>query len=305
MFGHQYFKYYDPRVAELVTAFGRDTLAKMQAIAIGLGFIILYGDTDSLFVNNLNSIKDARKFIEDCKLKLGVDVGHETTFSKLILVGKKHYSLAYFQILAENLSLRGSEGIKSDRPEYAEILRERHLHPNAVFFTHLHPDHTSGVADLPADVDYVFGRQEAGFLARVAVGSHFSGKPRLKTLDYAGVAAHAAAGSGPRSAGRWIAVGDLHARPHARSHVVPGERQSADASGRRREPFRMGIRAGRRSSRLHERRSRARRRKSDRAPPVCRSLSAGPHRVRARDWRVRSTRLHGGLLFRRLGWALF
>ena len=70
----------------------------------------------------------------------------------------------------------------------AEILRDRHLHPNAVFFTHLHPDHTSGVADLPADVDYVFGRQEAGFLARVAVGSHFSGKPRLRTLDYAGVA---------------------------------------------------------------------------------------------------------------------
>ena len=70
----------------------------------------------------------------------------------------------------------------------AEILRERHLHPNAVFITHLHPDHTSGVADLPADVDYVFGRQEAGFLARVAVGSHFSGKPRLRTLDYAGVA---------------------------------------------------------------------------------------------------------------------
>lgn len=69
----------------------------------------------------------------------------------------------------------------------AEILRERRLHPNAVFITHLHPDHTSGAADLPADVDYVFGRQEAGFLARVAVGSHFSGKPRLRTLDYAGV----------------------------------------------------------------------------------------------------------------------
>jgi N-acyl homoserine lactone hydrolase len=70
----------------------------------------------------------------------------------------------------------------------AEILRERHLRPNAVVITHLHPDHTSGVADLPADVDYVFGRREAGFLARVAVGSHFSGKPRLRTLDYAGVA---------------------------------------------------------------------------------------------------------------------
>jgi DNA polymerase, archaea type len=50
VFGHQHFKYYDPRVAELVTAFGRDTLTKMQGIATGLGFVILYGDTDSLFL---------------------------------------------------------------------------------------------------------------------------------------------------------------------------------------------------------------------------------------------------------------
>ncbi|MGH9142623.1 MAG: MBL fold metallo-hydrolase, partial [Vicinamibacterales bacterium] len=69
----------------------------------------------------------------------------------------------------------------------AEVLRERHLEPRAVFFTHLHPDHTSGAAQLPADVDYVFGKREAGFLARVGVGSHFAGKPRLKTLDYTGV----------------------------------------------------------------------------------------------------------------------
>jgi N-acyl homoserine lactone hydrolase len=70
----------------------------------------------------------------------------------------------------------------------AEILRARGLHPRAVFFTHLHPDHTSGAAELPADVDYVFGSQEAGFLACVAVGSHFEGKSRLRTLDYTDVA---------------------------------------------------------------------------------------------------------------------
>jgi hypothetical protein len=38
VFGHPYFKFYDPRVAELVTALGRDTLTTMQAIANGLGF---------------------------------------------------------------------------------------------------------------------------------------------------------------------------------------------------------------------------------------------------------------------------
>jgi len=91
VFGHPYFKYYDPRVAELVTAFGRHTLTMMQDIARSLEFNILYGDTDSLFVNNLKWNEDAYKFIEECKQKLGIDVGHEKTFNKLILVGKKHY----------------------------------------------------------------------------------------------------------------------------------------------------------------------------------------------------------------------
>jgi DNA polymerase elongation subunit (family B) len=56
VFGHQYFKYYDPGVAELVTAFGRDTLIKMQSIATELGYPTLYGDTDSLFLNNLDGV---------------------------------------------------------------------------------------------------------------------------------------------------------------------------------------------------------------------------------------------------------
>jgi hypothetical protein len=91
VFGHPYFKYYDPRVAELVTTFGRRTLKMMQDVAGRMGFAILYGDTDSLFLNNVKSLEDAKKFLSQCKSELGVDVGHEKTFSELILVGKKHY----------------------------------------------------------------------------------------------------------------------------------------------------------------------------------------------------------------------
>jgi DNA polymerase elongation subunit (family B) len=91
VFGHPYFKYHDPRVAELVTAFGRYTLNNMRAIADELGFSTLYGDTDSLFVNNVKSIDDISKFIAQCKSKLEIDVVCDKTFSKLILVGKKHY----------------------------------------------------------------------------------------------------------------------------------------------------------------------------------------------------------------------
>jgi DNA polymerase I len=53
VFGSKYFKYYDPRVAELTTAYGRHTLTKMQEIAENMGFEIVYGDTDSLFLHNI------------------------------------------------------------------------------------------------------------------------------------------------------------------------------------------------------------------------------------------------------------
>jgi hypothetical protein len=117
VFGHPYFKYYDPRVAELVTAFGRHTLTMMQDISHGLGFGILYGDTDSLFVNNVRSAEGANNFISECKSKLGIDVGHEKTFSKLILVGKKHY-VGILSNSDKEPIIKGMEALKSDRPEF-------------------------------------------------------------------------------------------------------------------------------------------------------------------------------------------
>ena len=61
----------------------------MQTIAKKLGFVVLYGDTDSLFVNNIGSFDNARKFITECESNLGVTVGHERIFERLILTGKK------------------------------------------------------------------------------------------------------------------------------------------------------------------------------------------------------------------------
>jgi N-acyl homoserine lactone hydrolase len=110
-----------------------------------------------------------------------VDSGFATRFADSPPYG--NYSLA-MQIFNRALGVRNEQRPGQDA---AHILRERHLQPHAVFFTHLHPDHTSGVVDLPADADYVFGKEEAGFLGRVAVGSHFSGKPHLKTLDWTGI----------------------------------------------------------------------------------------------------------------------
>jgi glyoxylase-like metal-dependent hydrolase (beta-lactamase superfamily II) len=111
-----------------------------------------------------------------------VDSGFAKVFATSPPYG--NYSLA-MQLFNRALGVRNGQRAHQSA---AEVLRDRRLEPRAVFFTHLHPDHTSGAAELAADIDYVFGKQEADFAARVSVGSHFANKPRLKTLDFTGVA---------------------------------------------------------------------------------------------------------------------
>lgn len=65
----------------------------------------------------------------------------------------------------------------------AQISRQG-IHPRAVFFTHLHPDHTGGVPALNAETAFIFGRAETSFLARAAVANHFAGKANFSSLDF-------------------------------------------------------------------------------------------------------------------------
>jgi hypothetical protein len=118
VFGDTNFKYSDPKVAEVITALGRQTFLDMRKIAIEMNFTVLYGDTDSLFVNNIKNNQDIPKFIDDCNSRLNVTVTHEKTFRKLILVGKKHYiGIPYGD---DKPVIKGMEGIKSNRPEFIQ-----------------------------------------------------------------------------------------------------------------------------------------------------------------------------------------
>jgi DNA polymerase elongation subunit (family B) len=57
---------------------------------------IIYGDTDSIFVSGINSGEQnyhlaAFAFTSACNQNLGVDVDHQNTFVRNILLSKKHY----------------------------------------------------------------------------------------------------------------------------------------------------------------------------------------------------------------------
>ena len=68
--------------------------------------------------------------------------------------------------------------------DLAAQLARLNVHPKAVFFTHLHPDHTGGVPALAPQTEFVFGSAEASFLARAGVANHFSGQSKFSGIDF-------------------------------------------------------------------------------------------------------------------------
>jgi DNA polymerase, archaea type len=113
------FEFQDYRLAELVTAFARLKLLEMKQLANDqFQMNIIYGDTDSIFVSGTSNAEHnhnlpAAAFTAACKRNLSVDVDHQNTLVRSILISKKHY----IGIQANGkIIIKGMEGKKRDRP---------------------------------------------------------------------------------------------------------------------------------------------------------------------------------------------
>jgi DNA polymerase elongation subunit (family B) len=145
------FEFQDYRVADLVTAFARLKLLEMKEIANKqFGMNIIYGDTDSIFVSDLkeehrHELVDS--FIATCKQTLGVEVDHQNTFVKCILISKKHY----IGIQPDGkVVIKGMEGKKRDRPSFFNQV-----------FAQLIEDYRNNMPDLSLNVLKAFKQLEA------------------------------------------------------------------------------------------------------------------------------------------------
>jgi DNA polymerase elongation subunit (family B) len=117
----------------------------MQSIAKDIGFDIIYGDTDSLFINNPSSEESLFQFQKLCKEQLDIDLEIKNTYSTPILsAGKKHYT-GY-----ENgrLDIVGMEGKKSDRPEFIHDVFRQILNKIVVEQTDPIPTLRKAMSDL-------------------------------------------------------------------------------------------------------------------------------------------------------------
>jgi DNA polymerase I len=127
VFGSKFFKYYDPKVAELITAYGRHTLTMMQEIAKEMGLRVVYGDTDSLFIDldlkkqmvDSNIVnRYISEFKEKCRKLLGIEVEHAKTYKTSIILDKKKHYIGWTGIPGVSPDIVGMEGDKNDRPKW-------------------------------------------------------------------------------------------------------------------------------------------------------------------------------------------
>jgi len=139
VFGSPYFKYYDPRVAELITAYGRYTISRMKDIAKNIGFEIVYGDTDSLFIHrdnnnwnnevglSLDTEESIIMFKEECIKQLAIEVEHAKTYKTAIISDKKKHYVGWTGI-DDELDIVGMEGDKNDRPKWINSVFRQIVH---------------------------------------------------------------------------------------------------------------------------------------------------------------------------------
>jgi DNA polymerase elongation subunit (family B) len=113
----------------------------MQEIANELGPNVVYGDTDSLFidicindykecntgntgsrtitqVNNNAITEQVSRFKEECNKHLGIEVEHSKTYKTAIISGRKKHYIGWTGIPKDEPDIVGMEGDKNDRPKW-------------------------------------------------------------------------------------------------------------------------------------------------------------------------------------------
>jgi DNA polymerase elongation subunit (family B) len=108
-FGNAYFEYQDPRVAELITAFGQDTLKSLE------NFVgkenVLYGDTDSIYLVGAND-----KIVAAARDNFNVRLEVDKVWKILLLTSNKKQ---YVGLTEEgDLEHTTMTGMKSNQPSY-------------------------------------------------------------------------------------------------------------------------------------------------------------------------------------------
>jgi DNA polymerase I len=115
--GAKHFELFCMPAAESITAFGRDAIQRTKAKAEEMGIRVLYGDTDSVFLDN-PSKEQQKELVQWSRKTLGIDLEVEKTYKYVALSDrKKNYIGVYSDGKVE---VKGLSGKKRNTPDYAQ-----------------------------------------------------------------------------------------------------------------------------------------------------------------------------------------
>jgi len=113
-------RWYFKQGAEAVTALGRSTITKAIELAKKLGLKVIYGDTDSLFVEYRAEID---KFIDLITRELGLEIKVDKVYKRVFFTEAKK---RYIGLTTDGLvDIVGFEAVRGDWTEIAKEVQER------------------------------------------------------------------------------------------------------------------------------------------------------------------------------------
>jgi DNA polymerase I len=115
--GAQHFELFCMPAAESVTAFGRDAINRTKKKSEEMGIQVLYGDTDSVFLDN-PSKEQQEELVKWSRETLGIDLEVEKTYKYVALSDRKKNYIGIYK--DGRVDVKGLSGKKRNTPDYAQ-----------------------------------------------------------------------------------------------------------------------------------------------------------------------------------------
>jgi len=115
--GAKHFELFCMPAAESITAFGRDAIQRTKAKAEEMGIRVLYGDTDSVFLDN-PSKEQQKELVQWSSKALGIDLEVEKTYKYVALSDRKKNYIGVYK--DGKVEVKGLSGKKRNTPDYAQ-----------------------------------------------------------------------------------------------------------------------------------------------------------------------------------------
>jgi len=155
-----------PSLAESITAYGRYSLQTTWNMAEEAGLHPIYGDTDSLFLDNPTDMQ-VNQLIEAVKERLHLDLAVDERYSVCVLTRAMK---AYFGIRRDGTAdIKGVTAIKSNSP---------------VFIQKLFTDCVKEMANVKGRSEYEKAKENIQMIVRNAIRDLKHGKTPMQDLEY-------------------------------------------------------------------------------------------------------------------------